>query len=331
MVPTKQKPRCLLYQDDFFLEHRTGSHPECPQRLVAIKKALSQPIEGVEERSAAEAVKKSGLLSEEVQLLLNKVHESTYLHQLDQFAAHGGGQWDADTIVSPDSYEVAKLAAATAMLATDQVLTTETTRAFCAIRPPGHHAMAGSAMGFCLMNNIVTAARRAVEEHGLRRVLIVDWDVHHGNGTQDLIYEDEQIWFYSVHRHPFYPGTGHPEETGSGKGLGTICNVPLSVKTSRKEYLDTVSKTLGDFAEKCRPELVLISAGFDAHELDPIGSLGLKSEDFRSLTRLVCEIADSSAQGRTVSLLEGGYHLDALAESVKIHLEEFSSDSQFTN
>lgn len=331
MVPTKQKPRCMLYQDDFFQEHRTGSHPECPQRLDAIQKALSHPIDGLEKRSAAEAVEKAGLLPEEIQSLLNNVHDSAYLHQLDQFAAHGGGRWDADTVVSSDSYAVAKLAAATAMLATDQVLTTDTKRAFCAIRPPGHHAVADTAMGFCLMNNIVTAARRAVEHHGLRRVLIVDWDVHHGNGTQDLVYEDEQIWFYSVHRHPFYPGTGHPEETGSGKGLGTICNVPLSVNTSRKEYFDTVSATLGDFAQGCRPELVLISAGFDAHERDPIGSLGLKSEDFRSLTRLVNEIANSSAQGRIVSLLEGGYHLEALGESVKIHLEEFSSDSQFPN
>ncbi len=227
MVPTKQSPQCLLYQDEFFLEHRTGTHPECPQRLVAIQKALKQPIDGLELKSATEAVEQAGLLSEDVQLLLNKVHESSYLHQLEQFAAHGGGRWDADTWVTPDSFSVAQLAAATAMLATDLVLTTETKRAFCAIRPPGHHAVAGSAMGFCLMNNVVTAARRAIGHHGLRRVLIVDWDVHHGNGTQDLVYEEEQIWFYSVHRHPFYPGTGHPEETGFGKGLGTICNVPL--------------------------------------------------------------------------------------------------------
>ena len=180
--------------------------------------------------------------------------------------------------------------------------------------------MASRAMGFCLFNNIAVAAEHARAQHELERVLIVDWDVHHGNGTQDIFYEDGGVGFLSVHRSPFYPGTGAADETGAGDGLGSTLNVPLKFGISRTGYRDAFRQALQLMAERCRPELVLISAGFDAHTDDPIGSLGLESEDFATLTQDVLDVANTHSRGRVVSLLEGGYDLTALAESVEIHL-----------
>jgi acetoin utilization deacetylase AcuC-like enzyme len=178
-------------------------------------------------------------------------------------------------------------------------------------------------MGFCLFNNVALAAERARKQHGLTRILIVDWDVHHGNGTQDILYENGQATFFSIHRFGmgFYPGTGSAEETGSGAGLGHIVNAPIRYGTSRADYHSAFRYHLEKAAERSKPELVLLSAGFDAHALDPIGSLGLETEDFVMLTRAVREVAATHAAGRLVSCLEGGYDLDALAESVQAHLE----------
>ena len=175
-------------------------------------------------------------------------------------------------------------------------------------------------MGFCLFNNIAIAARVAIEEHQLDRVLIVDWDVHHGNGTQDMFYADGRVGFFSSHRWPFYPGTGAPDETGVGAGLGATCNLPVTFGTPRATYLDEFRRHLENFAARMQPQLVLISAGFDSHRADPIGSLGLETEDFASLTKIVRDIADVHAGGRIVSILEGGYNVQALAESVETHL-----------
>jgi acetoin utilization deacetylase AcuC-like enzyme len=178
-------------------------------------------------------------------------------------------------------------------------------------------------MGFCLFNNIALAARRAIDGHDLSRILIVDWDVHHGNGTQDIFLNDPRVMFLSIHRYGmgFYPGTGAADETGAGPGLGFTRNVPLPFGTPRALYFAEFSRALEESAEKIRPELVLISAGFDAHRGDPIGSLGLETEDFAKLTQLVLEVAQAHAGGRAVSCLEGGYDLDALAESVEAHLQ----------
>jgi len=327
MPAPPETTRCLYFQDERFLDHRTGSHPETPLRLQSVA-GVMQPVIAeadptqLQSREAQEPFNAEH--REELLELLTTVHTPAYLHRLEQFAIHGGGQWDADTVVCPDSYDVALLAAQTAVDAVDAVISESAQTAFCAMRPPGHHAVADSAMGFCLVNNVVVAARHAIRTHGLKRVLIVDWDVHHGNGTQDLVYEEEQIWFFSAHRWPFYPGTGAAEETGSGKGLGTICNLPLPASTTPEQYHTAFEDTLGTFADKCRPELVLISAGFDAHRLDPIGSLNLDTEDFGRLTRFVGELARTHAQSRIVSLLEGGYDRDALAASVQIHVESLS-------
>jgi acetoin utilization deacetylase AcuC-like enzyme len=192
--------------------------------------------------------------------------------------------------------------------------------AFCIVRPPGHHALANAPMGFCLFNNVAIGAKMAIDELGLDRVLIVDWDVHHGNGTQAMFWEDPQVAFYSIHRYPFYPGSGRHDETGEGRGQGTTLNVPLRFGTSRKDFRHVFAESLAAFADTVKPQLVLISAGFDSHRSDPIGSLGLESEDFAELTRCVMDLAATHADGRIVSVLEGGYNPTALAESVEQHL-----------
>jgi acetoin utilization deacetylase AcuC-like enzyme len=176
-------------------------------------------------------------------------------------------------------------------------------------------------MGFCLFNNIAIAARLATDQLGIERVLIVDWDVHHGNGTQDTFWEDPRVGFFSTHRWPFYPGTGAADETGAGAGAGTTCNVPVTFGTSRKDYLATFTKRVTEFAAQIAPQLVLVSAGFDSHRDDPIGSLGLETEDFETMTQVVLGIADEHADGRLVSVLEGGYNPTALTACVELHLE----------
>jgi acetoin utilization deacetylase AcuC-like enzyme len=181
-------------------------------------------------------------------------------------------------------------------------------------------------MGFCLLNNVAIAARAALAEHDLDHVLIVDWDVHHGNGTQEMFWEDGRVGFLSIHRWPFYPGTGDSDETGSGRGLGWISNVPVQFGTPRQTFHERFERALIDLAAKVRPQLVLVSAGFDAHRDDPIGSLELETEDFVRLTQTVLAIARQYAGGRTVSLLEGGYNPQRLAECVEAHLTELLAD-----
>ena len=237
-------------------------------------------------------------------------------------AERGGGFLDVDTVVSPASFDVALAAAGACCAAVDAVMTAKSKSALSLVRPPGHHATPTRSMGFCLFNNIALAARHAQKQHKINRVLIVDFDVHHGNGTQDIFYQDPNVFFLSVHRYGFgfYPGTGSAEETGRGAGSGTTLNVPLSQGTPVEQYHSAFLSALEKTASTHRPELVLISAGFNAHRLDPIGGLGLDVEDFVALTQRVLEIADVHASGRVVSCLEGGYHWDATAESVAAHL-----------
>ena len=302
----------LLYTDPIFLQHETGTHPESADRLRTVTAHL--------EAAKLPARFESGRIVPASIDQLARVHSPGHVERVQEFAENGGGRIEADTVVSRKSFDVALRAAGTACDAVDRVLKGDHTRACCLTRPPGHHALADDPMGFCLFNNAAVAARQAVSEHKLSRVLIVDWDVHHGNGTQDIFYDDAEIYFLSAHRFPFYPGSGTPEETGTGKGLGTVFNLPVEYGTARRQYLAEFEQLLTDCAKKCRPELVIISAGFDAHRLDPIGSLDLETEDFAALTKLVLDVADEYCSGRCVSLLEGGYNVQALAESVEQHL-----------
>jgi acetoin utilization deacetylase AcuC-like enzyme len=306
----------LLFTDPLFLKHDTGRHPETAERLRSISKRLDQA--GLVPKC------KAGVYQPLTEEDVNRVHNPKQVTRVKQLAEHGGGQIDADTVVSPDSYRVGLAAAGACVAAVDGVLKGTASNALCLVRPPGHHATPTRSMGFCLFNNIALAARHARKTHGLTRVLIVDWDVHHGNGTQDIFYEDAEVMFFSIHRYGngFYPGTGAADEMGRGPGLGHILNAPIRFGTSRKDYHSHFTHALERAADRIKPELVLISAGFDAHARDPIGSLGLEVEDFVALTRQVLDVARTHARGRVVSCLEGGYNLDALAESVQAHLEQ---------
>ena len=311
--------RVTLSSDPVFEQHETGAHPECADRLRSIRRRLAGS--DLPARTSAGEIRKG--TAEE----LGRVHPEAYQQLVRKFAEQGGGRLDPDTVVCTESETVAVTAAGTACAAVDAVLTDKADRALCLVRPPGHHALASRAMGFCLFNNIAIAAEHALSQHGLERVLIVDWDVHHGNGTQDIFYEDGGVYFFSAHRYPFYPGTGAADETGAREGLGATLNLPIEFGVSRSDYRDAFRQGLETIAERCRPELILISAGFDAHKDDPIGSLGLESEDFATLTRDVLEVARSHAGERVVSLLEGGYNLEALAESVEFHLAALLEES----
>jgi len=302
----------LLYADPRFLEHRTGEHPESPERLRVVYGHLDKT--GLAARFERPAV------VEATREQLGRVHEQDYITEIERFAAAGGGRIETDTTMSPRSYEVACLAAGTAVSAVDAVIDGPERRAVCLVRPPGHHALPNGPMGFCLFNNVAVAATHA-RARGLGRILIVDFDVHHGNGTQDTFYRDGQVYFFSVHRYPFYPGTGAAGETGEGPGLGATFNLPLRFGIKRADYRAKFATMLNDAATRCKPDLVLLSSGFDAHRADPIGSLGLETEDYEALTTLSLDVADAHAGGKLVSFLEGGYHVTMLAESVACHLE----------
>ena len=303
----------LLYFDPFFLAHQTGGHPERPERLVHVMRHLERT--GLDKRCARPEWHPASPEQ------LTRVHGAEYLAELQAFCAQGGGRVEEDTVCSEESYEVARLAAGAVCNAVERVVRGEDTQALCLVRPPGHHALPDSAMGFCLFGNVAVGARLATANLGLNRVLIVDWDVHHGNGTQAIFWEDPQVGFLSIHRWPFYPGTGAADEAGGGKAAGIKVNLPVEFGTPRAEYLARFRAGLERLADKMRPELVIVSAGFDAHRDDPIGSLGLETEDFGQLTQDVLDIARVHSGGRVVSVLEGGYNTGILAGCVALHLE----------
>jgi acetoin utilization deacetylase AcuC-like enzyme len=313
----------LLYSDPVFLEHRTGRHPERPERLEQVVAQLHRTKLDQQCRAHAWAP-----ISNE---RLARVHGQQYVQSVAAFAAQGGGRIEADTVVSPRSSEVALLAAGAVADAVTRVVAGEDAQALCLVRPPGHHALRDNAMGFCLFNNVAVGASVATAELGLDRVLIVDWDVHHGNGTQDAFWENEQVGFLSIHRWPFYPGTGWKDETGAGRGLAATLNLPVEMGISRHDYRRCLADELDRFAARLRPQLVLISAGFDSHRADPVGSLGLETEDFEPLTDLLLDVADTYAEGRVVSVLEGGYNAGILAGCVELHLRRMLARQSSTS
>jgi acetoin utilization deacetylase AcuC-like enzyme len=225
-----------------------------------------------------------------------------------------------DTDITPNSWDVAVRASGGVLNAVDAVLTGAARNAFCAVRPPGHHANAGRGMGFCLLNNVAIAARYAQRRHGIARVAIVDWDVHHGNGTQDIFYRDGSVFFFSTHQWPLYPGTGRADETGEGPGEGATMNFPFPAGSGRREILGAVEDSLLPAMDRFRPEFVLISAGFDSREGDLLGRFTLTDGDFTDLTRAVMGIAARHAGARLVSMLEGGYNLEGLASATTAHV-----------
>jgi len=306
----------ILFFDPLFLRHETAGSPEQPARLVVIQNRLENAglvarcMKGTYQPLTPEAV--------------NEIHAPQVAAHARQLAEAGGGWLEADTFMCPESYHVALAAAGACVAGVDQVMRGVDRTALALVRPPGHHATPTHSMGFCLFNNVALAAQHVRKAFGLERILIVDWDVHHGNGTQDVFWADPTVSFLSIHRYGrgFYPGTGAADETGAGAGLGRTANVPVRFGTPRTEYLSMCRNAVEKAADKIKPDLVILSAGFDAHRRDPIGSLGLETEDFTDMTRIVLAVADTHAKGRLVSCLEGGYNLEALAECVQAHLEE---------
>jgi len=302
-----------LFTDRRMSEHRVPSrHPERPERLLAILRHL--------ERTGYLPACAGGAVREATAGELARVHPTKYLRRVADLEAHGGGMLDPDTWVLPGSNLAAHLAAGACIEATRYVLGGPDRRAACLVRPPGHHARPGAGMGFCIYANIALAAAEALTQFDVNRILIADFDVHHGNGTQEIFYDSARVGFLSIHRYPFYPGTGARDETGTGAGLGHTLNIPLAYGTPRREYHAAFRSGIEKLAGRLRPELILISAGFDAHAEDPVGDLGLDIEDFEILTKEIVAVAETHAKGRIVSVLEGGYNLPILAGCVVAHL-----------
>jgi acetoin utilization deacetylase AcuC-like enzyme len=297
-----------------FDEHQTGwKHPESRRRLTAIRERLAQAglkslLLHLEPREATEAE-------------LARVHDPAYVRRLAEACAAGGlFNADPDTIGSPGTFRAACFAAGAVLTAVDAVMDGRVRNAFCAVRPPGHHAERDHAMGFCFFNNVAIGARYAQDRHGLGRIAILDWDVHHGNGTQHAFEDDPSVFYVSLHQVPLYPGSGRHDERGRGPGAGFTLNLPLGVGSTLTDYRRAFEGEIRPALRAFRPEFVFVSAGFDAHRDDPLAGLALSAEDFGELTDEALAIARESAQGRLVSVLEGGYNLAALADSVEAHL-----------
>lgn len=307
-----------LVYDPIFLEHLTPpSHPEQPERL-------SRAIEVLE---ALGWLEREGLVLLAPRIAhedeLAAVHERTYIRRVEHAARRAavreeqGGRashfFATDTYVSAKSFEAARMAAGAPLTAINAIMSGEVENAYCLVRPPGHHAVAESAMGFCLFNNVAVAARYAIDRYKLDRVMIVDFDVHHGNGTQEMFYDDPRVLYFSTHQAPFYPGTGLSDERGEGEGLGTTINVPLPAGTGYETFEPIFRQVLAPAADRFDPQLMLVSAGFDAHWDDPLGGLNLSTAGFAKLMGILIEQARFLCQGRIVFVQEGGYSIEAMA------------------
>lgn len=307
----------FIYHPDY-LKHDTGiGHPERPQRLESlVQHLLGTPLWGQMSHLRPTAATLEWI---------NTVHPERYTSMVKVRCQQGEQILDAgDTRVCRESYDIALLAAGGVLLAIDEVLTGNLKRAFCAIRPPGHHAESSTAMGFCLFNNVAIGARYAQRKRGIARVAILDWDVHHGNGTQQIFYEDDTIFYTSLHQFPFYPGTGAASERGAGRGEGFTLNCPMGAGSVEKDYLDAFQTHILPALHRFQPQLLMISAGFDAHKDDPLAGINLTEDSFMRMTELLLEISGKYGNGRIVSVLEGGYNLQALARSVEAHLKAMS-------
>ncbi len=305
----------FVYHPDYLLHDTGDTHPESKKRLIAI----------------IEHLEKTGLMNELTPVnpreatieMLCAVHDEDYVHSVRKRIENGESILDAgDTAVGKGSWRAALLAAGGACSAADAVMKGEVNRVFCTVRPPGHHAGRRSAMGFCIFNNIAIAARHLQKEYGIERVMIIDWDVHHGNSTQEMFYGDASVFYLSIHQYPYYPGTGSADEIGEGKGRGFTCNIPVLPGTGDEEYLLLFDDALQRETEKFKPEFILISAGFDSHQSDPLANLMLDEKSYIKMTATICQYANEYTSGRIVSVLEGGYSLDALARSVEAHIRQ---------
>jgi len=309
----------VVIYDDIYLKHDTGpNHPENSARIINTIKHLRsancwQKLDIKKPRAATEAE-------------VSAIHSTSQIEQIAEIARSGGGYLDPDTYVSSDSYEAALNAAGAPLTAIDLIMDKKADNAFCLVRPPGHHATPEKGMGFCLFNNVAIAAKYIQSRYSLDKIVIIDWDVHHGNGTQDAFYDDPSVMYFSMHRYPFYPGTGAEEETGKDSGSGFTINIPLSYNTEPQEYLKFFEDILEKRIKPFNPQFILISSGFDAYRLDPISGLSLEASDYNKLTKLTQNVAKDCCDGRIVSCLEGGYHLLDLPKCIEEHLNGLMYD-----
>jgi acetoin utilization deacetylase AcuC-like enzyme len=309
-----RKPTAILL-DPLYKQHDPGpGHPESPARYDAVTRA----VEGTGLLSQLHRVDVRAASEDEIAL----VHGHAYIAKAKREIAAGAHELSTgDTNVNGRSFDVAVRAAGGVMNAVDAVVAGKALNAFCAVRPPGHHARPDQGMGFCIFNNIAIAARYAQHKHGLAKVMIADWDVHHGNGTQDTFYSDGSVLFMSTHQSPWYPGTGAANESGEGKGKGCTMNFPFPAGSGRAEIVSVFRENLRRAADAFKPDLVMISAGFDSREGDPLGRFTLSDIDFTDLTKIMLEIAGTHANGRLISVLEGGYSLSGLEAAAGAHLK----------
>ena len=307
--------KILLMYSDEYLKHDTGrGHPENPERLKSIISHLS----------GSDLMKYLVILEPEPSPLkwIMEVHSEEYINSIKKHSEEGTPFIDSlDNVISRESYRISLLAVGGVLNAVDNVMEGKFEKAFCLIRPPGHHALRNEAMGFCFFNNVAVAAKYLIKKYNLSRILIVDWDVHHGNGTQDAFYDDPKVFYFSIHQHPLYPGSGMESEIGRGKGKGFTMNVPVPPGTKDDTYIRVFSEELFLRAVDYNPQFILISAGFDAHKEDPIAQILLSENVYGSITDVVCRIADKCCEGKIVSVLEGGYNLKFLPVCVAEHLK----------
>ncbi len=305
--------KTALVYDPIYLEHNTGNHVENRQRLTVTMSLLNES--GVMNKLILLPPRQASVDE------LSLVHAQEYIACVKSQAEMGGGWLDADTIISPGSYEVALYAAGGTLRAVEAVMSGETDNAFALVRPPGHHATCWQAMGFCLFNNIAVAAKFALANFNISRILIVDFDVHHGNGTQDTFYNDAHVLYFSTHQSPLYPGTGSINETGAGEGEGLTVNVPLLAGWGDEEYMNIFHEVLAPLAERYKPQLILASAGYDAHWADDISLMQVSTTGFSRMVQVLKSLARKLSLERIVFTLEGGYHLQALSSSVKATID----------
>jgi acetoin utilization deacetylase AcuC-like enzyme len=308
-------PSTAVVKDPIFMEHNPGPyHPESPERL----RVLYQMLEDPEIRGGFLELKPREAKRED----LERVHDPRYIDRIAETAGRPRTSLDPDTQTSARSYEAALMAAGGCLEAIDRIMAGEIKNAFAMIRPPGHHAEASRAMGFCLFNNVAVAARYAQASHGIERVMVLDWDLHHGNGTQWIFYEDPTVFYGSTHQFPYYPGSGSFQEIGKGKGAGYTVNVPLSVGHGDAEYVGIYRRIFCAIARSFKPQLLIISAGFDIYRGDPLGGMGVSPEGFGLMARVLLEMAEEVCGGRVLVALEGGYDLQGLREGGKAVLME---------